>query len=314
MLETIQNPFQSIKLISLEKYFDEMVKLYEFNSFPKVLLLNGKKGIGKFTLIFHFLNYIFTKKEKYTYNVNEKLIDINSNFYNSILNETCADVIFLQAKEGKNIKIDEVRSLRSVLSRSSLSNNPRFTIIDEVEFLNTNSVNALLKILEEPSDNNYFILINNQQTHLIETLSSRCIKNNIYLNLEQRKKVINFFIQNKKIDLLLKDSYNLTPGLLLKYNELFIRYKISNNDNISSKINVLLYAYKKEKNKTLINMSLFFIDEFFYQQVKNNTYKINYLLILKSNIVTKINDFIIYNLNIKSVLNSIELKLINASQ
>ena len=81
MLKILHNPLQSIKLISLEKYFEEMVKLYELNSFPKVLLLKGKKGIGKFTLIFHFLNYIYTKKGKNSYNTNDKLIDINKNLH-----------------------------------------------------------------------------------------------------------------------------------------------------------------------------------------------------------------------------------------
>ena len=59
MDKNINNPFQSIKLISMNKYFNEMVQLHDTESFPKVLLLSGKKGIGKFTLVFHFLNYIF---------------------------------------------------------------------------------------------------------------------------------------------------------------------------------------------------------------------------------------------------------------
>ena len=144
MLKIPQNPFQSIKLISLDQYFDELVTLYESDSLPKVLLLSGKKGLGKFTLIFHFLNYIYTKNEKTPYNVEDKVINTDSKFYNSVINKTSPDVIFLQAIEGKNIKIDDIRNLKSILSRSSLTNNPRFIIIDEVEFLNINSINALV--------------------------------------------------------------------------------------------------------------------------------------------------------------------------
>ena len=309
MLNTELSPFNSTKLIALDRYFDEMVRLYESQSLPKVLLLSGKKGIGKFTLILHFLNYIYSKNEKDSYNTKEKLINKNSNFYNSILKESCLDVIFIQAEEGKNIKIDDVRSLKSVLTRSSLSNNPRFVIIDEVEFLNVNSINALLKTLEEPSNNNYFILTNNQQANLIETISSRCIKNNIYLNLEQRKEVINYYLKYQKIDLIIDGVDNLTPGLALKYNDLSNKYKIINNENILSKLNKILHAYKKDKDKALINMSIFFIDQLFYQLVKKNDNKIDLLLNLKSTITNNINDYIKYNLNINSVLNSIELKL-----
>ena len=182
------NQLYSKKLVGLDSYFNEMIKLYEAKKFPHVLLLSGKKGLGKFTLTMHFINYVFSKKEADAYNVKEKTINVDSFFYNSFLNKTTQDVIFIQAEENKNIKIDDIRSLKSTIANTSLSDNPRFTIIDEVEFLNTNSVNALLKTLEEPTTNNFFILINNQQSELIETVSSRCLKNNIFLNLVKKKK------------------------------------------------------------------------------------------------------------------------------
>ena len=34
-------------------------KLKEKNKFPKVLLLSGEKGSGKFTLSFHLINFFF---------------------------------------------------------------------------------------------------------------------------------------------------------------------------------------------------------------------------------------------------------------
>ena len=44
-------------------------------------------------------------------------------------------------------------------NKSSFNHSSRFVIIDNLEFLNTNSVNALLKIIEEPNTNLFFILI-----------------------------------------------------------------------------------------------------------------------------------------------------------
>ena len=220
-------------------------------------------------------------------------------------------MIFFKAEEGKNIKIDDVRNLKSVLSRTSLSDNPRFTIIDEVEYLNSNSANALLKTLEEPSKNNHFILINNQQAELIETISSRCLKNNVYLNLNQQKSVINYFIKNDRLNICIHNSDNLTPGVFFKYNEIYNKYKIDINDNIYLKINKLLHAYKKDKNKMTINISNFLIEDFFFTSIKENSKKIDMLIELKSFILNKINDFTIYNLNINSVLKYIELKLNN---
>ena len=59
----------------MNNYFDDLLKLYKSNKFPKVILLSGNKGSGKFTLINHFLNYIFSTD---TYNLKEKIIDKNS--------------------------------------------------------------------------------------------------------------------------------------------------------------------------------------------------------------------------------------------
>ena len=74
------NPFYSTKLISLENYLNEMIELYKLHRFPRVLLLNGKKGLGKFTLVVHFLNYIYTQGEEKSYNLKDMTININSTF------------------------------------------------------------------------------------------------------------------------------------------------------------------------------------------------------------------------------------------
>ena len=87
------------------------------------------------------------------------------------------------------------------------------------------------------------------------------------------------------------------------------KHKIDINGSIYFKLSKLLFAYKKDKNKSLINMSIFLIDQFFYSLIKENKNKIDFLLSLKSTIINKINDFIVYNLNINSVLKSIEIKL-----
>ena len=312
MLKNIKNSLVSKKLISLNSHFLEMIQLYESGSFPSVSLLSGEKGIGKFTLIIHFLNYIYSKKEITNYNVEQNLINTNSFFYNSILNNSNSEVLFIKAEAGKNIKIEDIRNLKLILSKSSLSKEPRFIIIDEVEFFNDNSANALLKTLEDPGKNNYFILINNKQADLIKTISSRCLKKNIFLNKEQKKKIIDFLIVDKKITPLIDDIKDLSPGLFLLYNEFLNKYKIDSDENIYFKISKLLHAYKKEKNKALVNLSFLLIDQFFYQLVGTDRNKTFFLLNLKSSIMNYINDFILYNLNLSSVLNSIELKLKDA--
>ena len=305
------NQLHSTKLLGLDDYFNEMIKLYETKKFPKVLLLNGKKGIGKFTLVMHFINYIFSKNEKNSYDIEKKSININSPFYNLLSKNTAQDVIFIQTQENKNIKIENIRSLKATLSNSSLSNKPRFIIIDEVEFLNTNSANALLKTLESPSENNFFILINNQQADLIETISSRCLKTNIFLKQNFKNDIINYLIEEKNIENLTDLDKNLSPGLFLRFNEIYSKYKINKNDNIFIKLNILINGYKKEKEKSLINLAYFLIDHTFLNKIQNNKKEIEFLLDTKSSITKIISDFVQFNLNVNSVLNSIKIKLNN---
>ena len=69
------NPFYSIELFGLKNYFDDFVELFEKNKFPRVLMLSGNKGIGKFTLIFHLINYILSKNTTYTYNDKHNVIN-----------------------------------------------------------------------------------------------------------------------------------------------------------------------------------------------------------------------------------------------
>ena len=53
------NPINSLQLIGLDDYFFELINLHKNKDLPKVILLSGKKGVGKITLVNHLLQYIF---------------------------------------------------------------------------------------------------------------------------------------------------------------------------------------------------------------------------------------------------------------
>ena len=306
------NPFYSLKIVSLDNHLLELIDLYKKNKFPKVLLLSGKKGLGKFTLVNHFLNWIFSEEEQKTkYDLSKKQINKNSKFYNSILNSTSQEVIFIQAEEAKNIKIEDIRNLKNTISNTSLVNKPRFIVIDEVEFFNDNSANALLKTLEEPSINNFFILINNQQNEVLQTIASRCLNKNIFLSNTQKKEIIEYLITNNQIEDVICNQIFLTPGSFLRFNDLCNKYKISNDDTLNNKITLLLNGFRKDKDKTIIQLIYHFIDTYFINQINEDVTKSDLLVSIKSNIINDINNLTKYNLNITSVLSSINSKLLN---
>ena len=207
-------PFSQQNLFGLDRYFLELIRLYENNSFPNKLLLNGPKGIGKSTLAYHFINYVLSKNEDYRYNLKDFEINSDSPTFKTILNKSNPNLITVDNDGNKKfIDIDQIRNLINNLNKSSFNNKPRFVLIDNIELLNMNSINALLKVLEEPNKNVYFILINNKY-HIPPTLLSRCINFRINLSNKECLHISNQLLNNSLESLINNDLiyYYLTPG------------------------------------------------------------------------------------------------------
>ena len=130
---------------------------------PNKLILSGEKGIGKCTLAYHLINYILSTNENFSYDDKNYKINCENKSFKLIQNKSSPNFHLLDIEENKkNIDINQVRTLISNLNKSSFNTFPRFILIDNVNLLNLNSVNALLKVIEEPNDNDYFLLINNK--------------------------------------------------------------------------------------------------------------------------------------------------------
>lgn len=316
MLEnSFLNPLHTLRLISHEKHLNEFVKLYDKKLLPNALLLSGKKGIGKHTLINHFLNHIFNKGTETPYCLKKQLINKDSAFYNAVNNDLYTNIINFNAELSNKVKIDDIRKLKLILSKTNLDTKPRFIIINEVEQLNLNCANALLKILEEPTEKNYFILINNNQSKILETISSRCINHNIFLSPIHRKKIIENILEENSIKPVAELNLNmLTPGLYLEFNDILSKNNILLSKIIIETLSELLMLYKKTKNSSIIILCSFIIEQHFHKLIMFNNKKINALIYLRNNIIKNFKDLVNYNLNITSLLNSIEMKLKNVER
>ena len=75
----------------------------------------------------------------------------------------------------KDISIEQVREWRRALRLKSFSEQCKVGIIYEAERLNDASANALLKIVEEPSDRTVIIIIASQWHRLLGTIFSRSL-------------------------------------------------------------------------------------------------------------------------------------------
>ena len=303
------DPKKSLVLFGLENKLDFLIKLYNSKKLPRVLMISGKKGIGKFTLINHFLNYIYDKDH---YDLKNKSINSQTQFNKQYLNSIFSDIIYLSGDNFKNVKIDDIRDLKSKILKTNISEKERFIILDDIELFNANSLNALLKIIEEPTSKNYFVLINNKTKPLMETIYSRSLEIKILLSNETRIKIIESLIKKNDLDVFIDFNFsNLTPGNFLSFNKICEENKINVDEDFLQNLKILLNSYKKNKNINLINMILFLTDYHFYNLKEKKNDSIEKIIEDKSFIISNINKFIAYNLNQNSLINAISNKLSN---
>ena len=303
------DPKKSLILFGLKKKLNFFINLYNSKKFPQVLMLSGEKGSGKFTLINHFLNYLFAKGN---YNLENCSIDDRTLFYKQYSNNLFPNIVYLSGNNFKSINTNTIRGLKTEILQSTILNKDRFIILDDVELFNKNALNALLKIIEEPSRNNFFLLIDNKTKPIIETIHSRSIKFKLILNKNSRTEITKSLINIFNIeDCINFNLYDLTPGNFLVFNAICHENKIDINADYMDNLTLLLNLYKKSKSINFINMILFLTDLHFLKQNYSNKDYFAKIIESKFFITSNLNNFITYNLNQNSLINAINSKIYN---
>ena len=240
------NPLTQINLFEHKEIFNQLYKLSKNDTLPNKILLSGEKGIGKSTLAYHLINLVLSENEEHPYDFENNKINPDNKSYKLILNKSNPNFYLIDVlEEKKNIDIDQIRELIINLNKSSFNNKKRFVLIDNIELLNLNSINALLKILEEPNENINFILINNNK-RVLPTLKSRCLNFKVFLTKDQSIRIINQLL-NDDINTIINNKlfdYYATPGKLFKLIKLSKEYDL---DLAKFDLNTTLTTIIKDK-------------------------------------------------------------------
>ena len=299
------------ELFGLNIFMNEFIQLYKNNKLPNKILISGNKGIGKATMAYHFINYVLSEDEEFKYDAQNFKIDPKNRTFKTIINGSNPNLILIDVNsEKKFIDINQIRQLISNLNKSSFNTKPKFVLIDNIEYLNINSVNALLKILEEPPENVIFFLINNNKK-ILPTLLSRCINFRIYLSYKESLNILDKLLNSQLNELLSQDLINhySTPGNILN----LISFGIKNNYDLSKvdlksfvKMIIKDNQYKKDN---LVKLLLFNLIEFYFNKINmplssNINEKYNYFL-------KKIVEIKKFNLDEESLIIEFEDKILN---
>ncbi|NCO46640.1 MAG: DNA polymerase III subunit delta' [Vibrio sp.] len=79
-------------------------------------------------------------------------------------------------KEGKAITVDQIRQCNKLAQESAQLSGARFIVINPADSMNESAANALLKTLEAPGRNCFFLLVTSRINPLLPTIISRCQK------------------------------------------------------------------------------------------------------------------------------------------
>ena len=250
------------------------------------------------------MHYYFDKK---TYNENENIFANESFFLNQFIENLFPNILYLNGSDYRNVRIDDIRKIINDLNKSPIKKDKRFIILDDIDSFNINSLNALLKIIEDPGKNNFFILINNKSNKLLNTIKSRSIEIKIMINNQDRLSIstslLKYFNQDRIFD---ENLVSSTPGNFLKFNYIFNNNSLDINEKFLTNFSNILRIYKKEKDIFYKELLLFFV-EYNFQKLKSQGILDNKKLIEKRlMILQNINDFFLYNLNQNTLLSNLE--------
>ena len=304
-------PINQLSLYGHHFEFLNFIELYKSQKLPNKILLSGEKGIGKSTLAYHIINHILSIDEDNSYDLKNFKINPDNKSFKLILNKSNPNFISIDIDDDKkSIDINQIRNLILTLNKSSFNKKPRFVLIDNIELLNINSVNALLKVLEEPNNNIFFILINSNKK-ILPTLKSRCLNYNITLTSDQSFDITNKILDQNCVNLIHEQiiNYYSTPGLLLSLlnfaNKNDLDLKQMNLKELIKKI-IMDKKYKKDQ---FIKYQLYSLIEIYFRN--NVSVKNIKLLKIQNYFLKKINNTKIFNLDDETLLMEFEDRVLN---
>ena len=298
------------KIYGYDDLLNFFIKLDKEERIPNKFILSGNKGIGKSTFAYHLINYILSKNEKDKYDtINYKINDENRS-YKLIKDLTHPNFFLIDADEGKEqISIDKIRKSFDFINKSSMNNDFRIILIDNAEYLNQSSGNALLKIIEEPNEKLIFILVHDISYKLLDTIKSRCI---IFKKVFSREETISIFekIVNQNFSDIFENNFLskfMSIGELIYLKQFSEEYKLKEKIDNKNILNIYLMNKYNKNNKRIQKIMLKLMQIYLYQINMNSFNEKNY--IWYNSFFKKITEANIYNLDIGNLYFEFQKKM-----
>ena len=152
-----------------QKHWQSLCRQRQKNRLSHAYLLCGEAGLGKRDFALSFARLLLCQSAAEN--------RVCGNCRSCRLSEPGQhpDLRFICAEEGsKVITIEQVRALLDFVNLTGHTGGCKIALLDKADSLNRSAANALLKTLEEPTDNTFLFLITDSPGTLLPTIHSRC--------------------------------------------------------------------------------------------------------------------------------------------
>ena len=245
----------------------QLLDLFKSERVPHALLLNGEEGCGHLQLALSFSSLLLCKSptpldackncssckmyEKYqhpdlhfSYPIHlsktehsETSDDQRSSFLEALEKYKCLGKKTWYSKMGNENKqgvigVKESQAILAKISLKSFFGSAKILLMWMPELMNIQAANKLLKLIEEPPENTYFIFVSNNQSKILPTISSRLQTINVPR------------LKDENISDFLEEKFQIEPSTAKNI------AKISKG-NLNKAINTHLDAGVSEMNRSL---------------------------------------------------------------
>lgn len=146
--------------------------------------------------------------------------------------------------ENRTIKIEQIREMQEKISEKPITSNRKVYLIIDSDTMTKEAQNCLLKTLEEPPEYATIILIASNESKLLNTIKSRCMK--VSFDVIEEGKIEEYLKNNLQIEIS-KELIKLSQGSIGR------AITLHEEKEIYEKINVVLNNIEKQDLITTLN-------------------------------------------------------------
>lgn len=156
------------------KVFLELNQIIQSDKIPNALLFHGNENTRRREAAFFFVKAVNCLEQDLDQN---QLVCNHCRSCRKIDQNSHPDILSIHLIENKKIiPVSQIRNIRAAVACRPNEAKMRMILIPDADQMNEQAQNAVLKLLEEPPDNTFFILMAEKISRLLPTLLSRCRK------------------------------------------------------------------------------------------------------------------------------------------